>query len=202
MSECVKRETLLAFADRELAAEEMKLVECHIADCSSCKREFDNVSATSLKVDALLSSLVPSDAIDSEPSVFVSIPQRAASIRTRWAAVGSIGLLAAAAFLWFLAVRGSGPTQQPRLVVSAPPVVLPVEKTPVAVPVSNKAAQVAIHKPRAVARQFQALDNGGPIQTGMIYRVSMPAPSDSAKRIPAEVIVDDFGKVRAIRFLQ
>jgi anti-sigma factor RsiW len=202
MSECVRRETLLAFADRELATDEMKLVERHIADCSACKREFDNVSATSLKVDALLSSLVPSGALDSEPSVFVSIPQRAATIRTRWAAVGSIGLLAAAAFLWFLAVRGSRPTQQPRLVVSAPPVVLPVEKAPVAVPVSNKPTQVAIHKPRAVARQFQALDNGGPIQTGMIYRVSMPAPSDSARRIPAEVIVDDFGKVRAIRFLQ
>jgi len=202
MSECLKQETLLAFADRELQAAEMELVERHIADCSACKLQFDRVSATSVKVDALLNSLAPSDSLEQEPRTFVSIPQRAASIRTRWAAVGSIGVLAAAAFLWFLAVRGSHPTEQPRLVVSATPVALPVEKTPVAVPVSNKPTQVAIHKPRTASRQFQALDNGGPIQTGMIYRVSLPASSDSSRRIPAEVIVDDFGKVRAIRFLQ
>jgi hypothetical protein len=164
--------------------------------------QFDNVSATSLRVGALLSSLVPSDAIDTELKMYVSIPQRAASIRTRWAAVGSIGVLAAAAILWFLAVRGSHPAPEPKLVIAAAEVTHPIENAHVAVPANTRPTEVAIHKPHSAPRQFQALDNGGPIQTGMIYRVSMPSPSDSSRRIPAEVIVDDFGKVRAIRFLQ
>jgi anti-sigma factor RsiW len=209
MSVCLKKETLLAFADGELPSDEMAFTERHIAACAACKQKLESIRATSLKVDALLSSLAPEATTNGAAISVARIPYSGANVRMRWTAVASVGVLVTALFL-FVMIRRQHPAPTLNVVKTAPPVpVLSVEKKEVFVAVAAKPAGVGALKTPLKVRQFQALDDGEPIETGMIYRVSLPASSSadasatqSAKRIPAEVIVDEFGKVRAIRFLQ
>ena len=209
MSECLKRETLLVFVDRELSTGEMESAERHIALCAACRRQLDEVRAMSVKVDALLSSLAPNDAPNLEPIAVISIPPKTANARMRWTAMACVGVLVAALLL-FAIIRRSHTTPAPNVARTERPVTVPSpEKKDAPAENIGKVASVAVHKPHPRVREFQALDDGEPIQTGMIYRVSLPAlslpnasASQSAKRVSAEVIVDEFGKVRAIRFLQ
>lgn len=209
MSVCLKKETLLAFADRELPPGEMESAERHITDCAACKRELESIRATSVKVDSLLNSLAPDEEATVAPIGVIAIPYSGANARMRWTAVASVGVLAAALLL-FVMIRWQHPTPAPNVVKTVAPAPVPaVEKKELLAGAVTKPANVGTPKARLKVRQFQALDDGEPIEMGMIYRVSLPASSSlnfagsqSAKRIPAEVIVDEFGKVRAIRFLQ
>lgn len=209
MSACLKKETLLAFADRELLPGEMESAERHVAGCAVCRAGLESIRATNANVNALLSSLAPDDAHTVDAIAVVKIPYGGADLRIRWATVASVGVLVAALVL-FVIIRRQHPAPTSNVVervVAAP--VASIEKKEVQVATVTKPAHVAAPKKPVKVRQFQALDDGEPMQTGMIYRVSLPASSltnsavsQSAKRIPAEVIVDEFGKVRAIRFLQ
>jgi hypothetical protein len=215
MSACLKKELLLAFADRELPSGEMELAERHIARCEACNQELENIRVTSTKVNALLSSLAPEETTGADAIAVVRIPYRGANARMRWTAVASLGVLVAAVIL-FVSIRRQHSAPTTNFVQAVVPAsVQPVEKKETFVAAVTKPAHVGtptrIGTPKTPLklRQFQALDDGEPIETGMIYRVSLPASSStsasaqqSAKRIPAEVIVDEFGKVRAIRFLQ
>jgi anti-sigma factor RsiW len=209
MSACLKKEAWLAFLDRELAAGEMESAEKHVADCSSCQQQLESIRSTSREVNALLSSLAPHDAASAESIVVVRVPYDVATSGMRWAAVASVGVLAAAAVLFAMVRRPHVVAPPTEAKAAAPAPVTGSEKKEVVVATVEKPAPVGAHKVHTRVRQFQALDSGAPIETGMIYRVSLPASSSpdasatqSAKRIPAEVIVDEFGKVRAIRFLQ
>jgi anti-sigma factor RsiW len=211
MTGCLKKETLLAFVDRELPAGEMESAELHVAVCGECKAELESLRATSVKVNALLSSLASEEMSGATQLAVISIPERAVTARNRWVAVASIGVVAIAAGLLLLAMRRPHSAPQSDLAKSpaAPLTSVVAERKPNGPRELIQPVNVSVHKTRPKVRKFQALDDGEPIQTGMIYRVSLPAPtsadglvSQSTKRIPAEVIVDDFGKVRAIRFLQ
>jgi anti-sigma factor RsiW len=209
MSGCLKKEILMAFADGELPPGEMKLTERHIEVCASCRRELAGIRATNATVHALLSSLAPEEVADASPAAFISVPYKVPNARRRWTAVVSMSVLAATLFLFLVNHRQHSapvPTVAKTLArVPAPA----VEKKDVLAAAVTKPVHVVVPKSDLKVRRFQALDDGEPIQTGMIYRVSLPVPStqkssttQSAKRIPAEVIVDEFGNVRAIRFLQ
>jgi len=200
---------LLAFVDRELPSAEMESAQRHITGCVACKQELETIRATSVKVNSLLSSLAPDDEANTAPIAVVRTPYSGANLRMHWTVVASVGVLVAALFLFVMIRRQhSAPaTNFVKAVVPAP--APPVEKKEVLVAAVAKPVHVGTPKTPLKVRQFQALDDGEPIETGMIYRVSLPASSSasataqqSAKRIPAEVIVDEFGKVRAIRFLQ
>jgi hypothetical protein len=209
MSACLKKEALLALADRELPFGEMEVAKRHIAVCSECEQELDSIRATSLKVNLLLSSLALREEPINAPVAVARIPSIGETARIQWATVATVGILVAALLLVVMMRRPhSGP--DPRMVKSAVPApTLPIEKKEVLVAAVAKPALVGTRKTSVKVREFQALDDGEPIETGMIYRVSLPATTSpngsapqAAKRIPAEVIVDEFGKVRAIRFLQ
>lgn len=210
MSACLKKEALLAFVDGELASAEMESAERHVAGCASCQQELESVRATSMKVNALLSSLAPNDSVSAEQIAVIRVPNTAANPGVRWMMVTAVGVLAVSLALFALVRRSHKVPPSDVAKMVAPPRVLTAEKKDVVVAaVVKKPHQVAGPKVHAKVRQFQALDDGPPIQTGMIYRVSLPATtspdasaSQLAKRIPAEVIVDEFGKVRAVRFLQ
>jgi len=209
MSACLKKELLMAFADHELPSSEMESAERHIATCAACELELENIRATSVKVNALLSSLAPDEATSVDPIAVVRIQYGGASVRMRWASVASVGVLVAALFLFVMIRRQHYAPELSVVKTVAPAPVRAVENKDVLVASAAKPVRVVTPKARLQVRQFQALDDGEPIETGMIYRVSLPASSStnpaalqSAKRIPAEVIVDEFGKVRAIRFLQ
>jgi anti-sigma factor RsiW len=209
MSVCLKKETLMAFADCELTPDEMDLAERHTSTCAVCKQELESVRATNVKVNSLLCSLAPDEEQNAVAIAVVRIPYSGANLRTRWTAAASIGVLVAALFLYVM-IRRQYSAPATNFVKAVAPAPLPsVEKQDVVVTGIAKPAHVGTPKMPAKVRQFQALDDGEPIETGMIYRVNLPATSSpnfagsqSAKRIPAEVIVDEFGKVRAIRFLQ
>jgi anti-sigma factor RsiW len=209
VSECLKKEMLMEFADRELQSREMESAERHIAGCAVCKQKLENIRATSLKVNSLLSSLAPGTVTDAGAIPAVRIPYDGANVRMRWMAVALAGVLVAALIL-FVMISRQHSAPEPNLVRTVAPALIPsVEKKEVLAAEVRKPAHVVSPKTPAKVRQFQALDDGEPIETGMIYRVNLPAPTSadapaaqSAKRIPAEVIVDEFGKVRAIRFLQ
>jgi hypothetical protein len=209
VSECSKKEILLAFADRELPLGEMESAERHITGCVTCNRELESIRATSLKVNSLLSSLASDEEPNAAPIAAVRIPYSGPNSRMRWTAGASVGVLVAALVL-FVMMRRQHSTPAPNFVRVVAPAPMPsVEKKDVVVVAVAKPAHVGTPKTPLKVRRFQALDDGEPIETGMIYRVNLPAPSStsasakqSAKRIPAEVIVDEFGKVRAIRFLQ
>jgi anti-sigma factor RsiW len=209
MSGCLKQEILMAFSDSELPSGEMKSAERHIADCAACKRELESIRATSLKVNAMLNSLAPRETANADAVTVARIPYSSANTRMRWTAIASVGVLVAALIL-FVMIRRQHPTPATSVAKTVAPAPVPdVEKKEVLAEAVTKPAHVGTPKGPVKVRQFQALDDGEPIETGMIYRVDLPASSvpngvslQSAKRIPAEVIVDEFGKVRAIRFLQ
>ena len=73
MSVCLKKETLLAFVDRELPSAEMESAQRHITGCVACKQELETIRATSVKVNSLLSSLAPDDEANTAP-IAVVIP--------------------------------------------------------------------------------------------------------------------------------
>jgi hypothetical protein len=209
VSVCLKKEKLMAFADRELPSAEMELAERHILVCAACNRELESVRATSVKVNSLLGSLAVNEEPNAAPIAVVRIPYSGANARMRWTAVTSVGVLVVALVL-FVMIRRQHSAPATNFVKAVAPAPTPsVEKKQVLVAAVTKPAHVGIPKTLLKVRQFQALDDGEPIETGMIYRVSLSASSSpntaaqqSAKRISAEVIVDEFGKVRAIRFLQ
>jgi anti-sigma factor RsiW len=209
VSACLKKEILMAFVDRELPSGEMELAARHITGCPACKRELEDIRATSFKVNSLLNSLAPSEETDNASIAVIEIPYSGANSRMRWTAVASVGVLVAALFL-FVMIRRQHPAPAPNFAKALIPAPVPsVEKKSVLIATVAKPVHVATPTTRVKVRQFQALDDGEPIETGMIYRVNLPTSSllgstaqQSTKRIPAEVIVDEFGKVRAIRFLQ
>jgi len=213
MSVCLKKETLLALVDRELPSGEIESAERHAAGCALCQQELKGIRATSLQVNVLLRSLSPEDAINdaagTEPITVLRIPYKGANARMRWTAVASLGVLVAASVVFVMIRRTHSAAETDVVRTVAPAPVPTVEPKDILAAAVTTPAHARTPKAHARARQFQALDDGEPIETGMIYRVSLPASSSSnstvlpsAKRIPAEVIVDEFGKVRAIRFLQ
>jgi anti-sigma factor RsiW len=209
MSVCLRKETLLAFADRELASDESGLAERHIAVCAACQQELESIRAASVKVNSLLHSLAPDEGEIAAPIGVIRIPYTGANARMRWTAAASAGVLVAALVLFVMIRRQHSAPVMGLVSVVAPPQLPSVEKKGAVIAAVTKPAHVGSRKTSVKMRQFRALDDGEPIETGMIYRVSLPASSSpssaaqqSAKRIPAEVIVDEFGKVRAIRFLQ
>src|SRR5580704_7622467 len=103
MSVCLKKEILMAFADRELPSGEMELAERHIANCATCKRELESIRATALKVNSLLSFLAPEETADAV--VIARTPHVETNVRMRWAAVASVGMLAAALILFVIMRR-------------------------------------------------------------------------------------------------
>ncbi len=209
MSACLKKETLLALADCELEPGEMESAERHVAACADCRNALESIRAMNANVNLLLSALAPENSLNVETTSLVRIPHREANVRMGWAAIASVGVLVAALVLFVMIRRQhSAPASSVAKIVAPAPAVS-VERNETVVTAVRKPVRITAPKSTVKVRQFQALDDGEPMQTGMIYRVSLPAssltntvPSQSAKRIPAEVIVDEFGKVRAIRFLQ
>ncbi len=213
MSDCVNRETLLAFVDGELAASETASVERHIAGCAACRLELDRVRATTIRVDSFLNSLAPAEAPAASPYMAPIAPPKPSSSWIRWAATASLGALAAASLLFFITFRRSHtPRNPPANVVVAkiqapPPISISAPESHNAAP-SQKPPQPHIRAARPAENDFMPLDDGPPVVDGTIARITLPASlaidparARRGKGIPADVLVDEWGQVRAIRFV-
>src|ERR1700722_18770768 len=105
MSTCLKKETLLAFVDREMLSSEMELAESHVTACAVCRKQLDAIRATSLKVNALIGSLAPNDGATAEQIAVVRIPERVANPGMRWGTVAAVSVLAVAVAVFVMIRR-------------------------------------------------------------------------------------------------
>jgi anti-sigma factor RsiW len=228
MSKCIQEETLRAYLDNELSAAETDAISGHLASCTLCAGKSEILRSEAAVVESLLGSLAPEQALPSAAPALLQVRQPRVTARSGWTAAISIGALAVVmVFAFVLLTRHappltpvmeknrSTPTASSTVAVDQP---RQGEQLTSAQPASHQhAAQPhADHRPvsyRAADRRpdlnlFIPLDNDGPIESGLIYRVKLPGsffpsldPAVISSEISADVIVDGSGRPRAIRFL-
>jgi putative zinc finger protein len=211
MSTCLKEEQFQALVDNELAETERESISTHIAGCEECREKLDAIQSSAMRLNSLMDSLVP----EGMPEVshgLLATPNRESV--TAWGLVGVISATAVAALVLLAVIFLKRAPDRPNspAVAQVASVTVPTAITPAVVPTVAHTPKKVIrpqHNSQPRTLQFHALDNGGPIEEGLIYRINLPisdsaAPIQSkpAKTVPAEVIVDETGQVRAIRFLQ
>lgn len=210
MNTCFREDQLQSFADNELGAAEKESIAGHITNCVACRKKFETLRSSALKMDSLLDSLVPDGMPMLSPGSFAEPPQRTSAGINGWAGVAATVAIAAIILLAVILTRRAPVVpKSPEIAIITPlPAVLATSVRP---PANIKRVPVRSHAPISQPKilQFHALDNGGLIEEGLIYRINLPvldsgAPMQlkPAKTVPAEVIVDETGQVRAIRFLQ
>jgi hypothetical protein len=225
MSACRKNETLQAFLDHELRARAMNSAASHLEYCATCQRELENVRARCKSVHSLLDTLLPEQVTEVAPGSIREFSPELAASHVRFVAAAVIGIAACALFA-FIVLRH--PAQSPisnsavasystaksnssvalRSGSQAAPET-PGEKSTVrSVARISKAARRGSPKPVSRSLDFIALDDGGPVESGMIVRMNLdsPPPGNSrparqAKQVPVDVLLDEQGEVRAIRFV-
>jgi hypothetical protein len=210
MSVCLKEEVLQAFMDQELGEPENDCVSAHVAGCAACRGKLALIQSSSLKLKSILDSLVPDGHSVASLNTVIDLPQPASAPTIAWTGVAAGAAIAAVILVAFIFLR-SGP------VVPGSRDIAIVSHTSAAVkstgdqptPIIHAPVPVRKQKPQPRILQFHALDNGGTFESGLVYRVSLPVPiiavpggARPTKTIPAEVMVDESGQVRAIRFLQ
>lgn len=220
MNACLKKETLLALIDRELAADARKKAEMHLAGCANCRMELETLRAASVEIGELMDAMCTTDALDTPPAPVIAAEfARARQRAFAWGSMAAAGALMACAAFGFMIYRHETRLTVPSTKTSAavdvaatrteapPPTVTP---SLAAIPMKHAATHTGKHV-AAVAGpktlEFISLGDGAPIETGTIVRLDVPvgdAKSSKAgarKRIPADVLLDEQGEVRAIRFL-
>lgn len=210
MSVCLKEEVLQAFMDQELGEPENDCVSAHVAACAACRGKLALIQSSSLKLKSILDSLVPDGHSAASLNSVIDLPQPASAPTIAWTVVAAGAAIAAVILVAFIFLR-SGPvvpgSRDIAIVSHAPAVVRLTGNHPT--PILHAPVPVRKQKPQLRILQFHALDNGGTFDSGLVYRVSLPVPiiavpggAKPTKTIPAEVMVDESGQVRAIRFLQ
>jgi anti-sigma factor RsiW len=223
MSNCLDRQTLQMFLDREISPSGMVSAEIHFASCDKCRTAFEDLRAVNLHTQSLLNSLLPEQMPEIMPAAVIKFAPKSAATRARFIAA-SIGALAACALLAFAIARhDSHPTNS---VAAIPNSASASSATHQLAAIPPPAPEIAKHAPLADSGRalqarhrapmhpvapskldFIALDDDGPIESGMIVRMDLDAtPKNSsaphnARKIPVDVLVDQQGEVRAIRFL-
>ena len=196
MNACRSDGELRAYRDGELAAAETQTVAGHVAGCEACARRLAEVSARAERILTLLNELPGAAAA----------PLAARGNRWRWAAAGMA--LAAGLAIGFLAVQkeaGRGREGAPRAPQAA---MASGQPRPAAGPENRESQQPALTasarpapraakaKPREPAAEyFYALDDG-PIEMGVIQRVTLGPAA-----VPADVIYSPDGRARAVRLV-
>lgn len=221
MNACLKKETLLALIDREFAADARKKAEIHLAGCADCRMELETLRAASVEIGELMDAMCTRDALDTAPPpVMAAEFARERERAFGWSAIAAAGALMACAVVAFAIYRhetrqivppaknASAATDVAAVRTEAPPPT--VAPSLAAIPVRHAATHTGKHV-AAVAGpktlEFISLGDGAPIETGTIVRLDVPVgdakslKAGARKRIPADVLLDEQGEVRAIRFL-
>ncbi len=223
---CLQEDKLRSYLDGELSAAESNATAAHLKFCAACASSLEILRSDSTRLESLLASLAPDQSLPTEAPALLPSPQRSVA-RIGWTAALSLGALAAVIIAAVLLLEHRGTSEAPRIVTRQP---LPSPPSTVATDHSNPPResplprqvnhQQSIH-PRPKIRNaslqsrnnqtfdhFIALDNDGPIDSGLIYRVDLPGsifssldPAVLSSHVLAEVIVDGSGRARAFRFL-
>ena len=209
MSMCLDRETMQAFLEKGLPDNEMTKAQLHIAHCDTCDRELQDIRATMIHVDFFLDSLAPNDL----PAVVVPPAEVALWQRRgfwiRWTTTGAVGLVSAATvvllvlFLRPYSLRESN-SSDAKASLSTPVVAFGRHVAPHTQPSVQENGREASQS----GSEFIPLDDGPPVEDATIVRISLSFTSSKRSSgvsngvsVAADVLVDESGQVRAIRFL-
>ncbi|HEV3220340.1 MAG TPA: zf-HC2 domain-containing protein [Candidatus Acidoferrales bacterium] len=235
MSKCIQEDKLRFFLDGELSAAEKESNASHLASCAACTDKLEILRSESAEVESLLGSLKPEQALPTVAPALLpfahELTNQRRAARIGWTAALSLGALAAVIISALLLLNRHTAPQAPAIGVrqpapSAPAIastnqsVQPKQAMPPQRALSSEQAalaqrpkhqRVSMRTPAAPANleHFIRLDNDGPIESGLIYRVKLPGsifssldPAVLSSEFSAEVIVDASGRPRAIRFLE
>ena len=180
---CLDEGTLQAYLDHELSEVETGDAGGHVTSCADCRARLGALEASTARVRALL-DLCPLDMPlrrrDPLPAV----------LKWSWS-------VAALVVLFFV---GAGRIETPR-----PPVAVAKAVSPAPAQRVARAAPRHAPRPQPAANEFIPLDDADPIQMGMVIRVMLPvtgvAANDDVTEIPADVVIGEDGRARAIRFV-
>jgi hypothetical protein len=221
MSKCIQEDRLRSYLDGELAASETESTASHLASCRLCAGKLEILRSDAAAVESLFASLAPEQPLPTAAPALLPSTNQHISSGFGWTAALSLSALAAimVAAILLLNHRSTPQAaviskQQP--VQSAPQTVavdqnmqtvFPKQTT---IPPQAKGHNVSVRPPSRLQTpvHFLCLDNDGPIESGLIYRVKLPGsifssldPAVISSVISADVIVDGSGRPRAIRFL-
>jgi hypothetical protein len=211
MMGCLSEGALEAYLDGELPEAKRYSVAGHLQRCARCRSRLEGVGATAARVNALLDALAGEDPVAATSAV-LPLRERPGSDASwvRWA-VAAVGVLAMGAVLDVLTMARRPQVAAPALVTkkqatvqSAPGI---VSRT-VAPAVKPRFRRVRRSKPLPRLDDFLALDDGDPIQVGVVVRVMLPASAFAAmpqtgatQVIMADLAIGEDGRARAIRFV-
>jgi hypothetical protein len=214
MKACLKQEILLALGDRELTLAERKAAEAHLESCAACRMRFEEVCVENLAVNELIDAMCPADVLEAAPlAAFEELPERE-SAPAGWAWVASAGAMVACALIGMtiykhstraIVAPPSAPIGSPEVAAMRPEVTAIAPKTRPHRPARDIAKNAAA---RPKTMEFIPLDDGAPVVSGTIVRINLGSArvkgskqNGASKGIPADVLLDEQGEVRAIRFL-
>ena len=210
MISCINEGKLRACLDRELSEDDATAVSEHLLECKPCRARLELLRARAASVAAVVDSLDP---VSTGPQLGAEealdrIQSRARANYVRrllWAPL-AVGVLT----LFLVAVTVTekrAHTPVVKQAADAPPLP-PAQETLRAPTIKPLSTGSAGSTPRKVD-YFLPLDDGEPIQMGFVVRVNLPASVLSpweggagVGEIQADVIVDEAGRARAVRFLK
>jgi hypothetical protein len=212
---CIQENNLRAYLDSELSTTESEATSNHLATCPACAYKLSAVRAEAAAVDSLFASLAPEQPLPTAAPAMLPVPLQRSAAQFGWTAALSLSALAAVIIAAVLLLRHSSAPQSPVIVKrqpaqSAPAPVAPMNsrQPPLSTPRKRQPSKFRDANYRPNPRPFIPLDNDGPIESGLIYKVKLPGtifnsldPAVMHSQYPAEVIVDVWGRPRAIRFL-
>jgi hypothetical protein len=209
MKSCMNEGKLRACLDRELPEDEAKSVSRHLLACKQCSAKFELLRSRAASIAAMMCSLQPlsADPPNEAEEALVHIWSRARrtfAARLLWAASAGVGLVLLLVAVAVTEKHSSVPVIQKR----AGPA-LSIEKELPQAPKTKSAGEGSAGSAARKVDGFLPLDDGEPIQMGFIVRMNLPAwvlsPWEGGMRsgeIQADVIVDETGRARAVRFLK
>jgi anti-sigma factor RsiW len=215
MSSCFRDEQLKAFVDGEFPEPRGQELTRHIASCGDCSLRLQFIRSLTADVGAELGELGTADADAVATRGVLRVAPTPAGTLWRWmvpvaGAIAMSGLVTALAGLRFH--RTASSPNRVQAVTRAAPSISPAE--PFAVQPANvvpAAGKPAGKPPRRNGAKpvmtFVTLDADEPMEIGTLVRIKFPAAMFSnvnpakTPQVEADAIVDEHGRVRAIRVL-
>ncbi len=209
MTSCMDEGKLRASLDRELPEKEARLISRHLLECLTCRKRLEQLRSTAAVVLAAIGSLPPvaEDAGRSPDAALarvLSVPGRRTPPSRLQVSLACAGLVLVALVITVAERRSIAPAVSEARKSATdgrdepPSAMLPGLKDDgtVAADLSDSA-------------DYLPLDDGEPLQMGFVVRMSLPASvltpwsgSINAEEIKADVILDEAGRARAVRFLR
>jgi hypothetical protein len=206
---CVNEGKLRACMDRELPEDEARSISHHLLGCRPCRIRFEQLRSSAAAVATAIDSLpsISAEAVQDNDAVLariLSVPGRKFAPSRLQVSLACVGLI----LLVFIMAITEKRTVVPAVSDASRSAMLGNHEPPGA-DVSGLESDGSAGTALGDVDGYLPLDDGEPIQIGFVVRMNLPAsvltPWESGMRseeIKADVIVDESGRARAVRFLR